>query len=173
MEKIIYEFYKITDQGDVFNTRTNKKLRFDKSGSYDRVTLCNNGKCNRFLLHRLVAESFLPNPLNKPQVNHKDFNKRNNSKDNLEWVTAKENAQHAYTLQDDYPSKLRNLRNKKPIEIKNGELVREFESLTDGARWLFLRVETSIETPRKLIPHLIKVAKGDRKTLYGFEVNYL
>ena len=62
---------------------------------YMQVTLNKHGKSKAFLVHRLVAQAFLPNPDNKPEVNHKDRNGSNNAVSNLEWVTKLENMQHA------------------------------------------------------------------------------
>jgi predicted XRE-type DNA-binding protein len=72
-----------------------KILAVDYSASYYRVTLSKNGKIKRFSVHRLVASTFISNPENKPQVNHKDGDKLNNKLDNLEWVTVSENNRHA------------------------------------------------------------------------------
>ena len=63
---------------------------------YLRIQLSNNGKRSSHFIHRLVAEAFLPNPDNKPQVNHKDGNKTNNHVTNLEWCDNSENQIHAY-----------------------------------------------------------------------------
>ena len=65
------------------------------SKGYARVTLCQNHNTQRKLVHRLVAETFIPNPENKPNVNHTDNNPRNNSVSNLEWCTHSENMLHA------------------------------------------------------------------------------
>lgn len=67
----------------------------DKDG-YVKVSLVNDdNKTKRLSVHRLVAETFIPNLLNKPQVNHKDGNKQNNKTENLEWNNSKENIRHA------------------------------------------------------------------------------
>lgn len=62
---------------------------------YMFFSISKNRKQTSYPIHRLVAIHFIPNPENKPQVNHKDGNKENNRVDNLEWCTAKENIDHA------------------------------------------------------------------------------
>jgi len=72
----------------------NRKIRTQKNG-YCYIGLSIKDKEKVFLIHRLVAISFIPNIHNKPQVNHKDGNKLNNYVKNLEWCTELENKQHA------------------------------------------------------------------------------
>lgn len=92
--------YAITDTGDVISVKrqgtTGSALKHQiMSNGYHRVTLRDNGRKQQFYVHRLVAEHFLQNPLNKPCVNHKDGNKGNNKIQNLEWCTYAENMTHA------------------------------------------------------------------------------
>lgn len=61
------------------------KPKFDGKKNYLHVCLCKNGKVSAVNIHRLVAQVFVPNPANYPEVNHKDENKTNNRADNLEW----------------------------------------------------------------------------------------
>lgn len=74
-----------------------RKIRLTKQG-YPHISIRVDQKLTILRLHRLVAEAFIPNPENKPYVNHIDGNKKNNNVSNLEWVTPKENSEHAQRL---------------------------------------------------------------------------
>lgn len=92
--------YEISNTGKVRSNNylghgTTKELKPWANGGYKRVNMTIAGKKTNRLVHRLVAEAFIPNPENKPEVNHQDGNKHNNRADNLEWSTRKENLDHA------------------------------------------------------------------------------
>ena len=95
--------YKIRDNGEVISTEYQghpRKVLLSMSGGLDKdgyhiVSLTHNGKKYTRKVHRLVAEAFIDNPDNKPEVNHKNGNKLDNRKSNLEWVYPDENTQHA------------------------------------------------------------------------------
>ena len=87
--------YQVSSLGYVVSTRRGKVLKPDLiKGVYKRVSLSKDGKVLRVFVHRLVAEAFIPNPLNKPYVNHIDNDPTNNTVGNLEWVTHSENMLH-------------------------------------------------------------------------------
>lgn len=93
--------YAITEDGRVWSKKHNKFMqdRADKDG-YRRINLrAEDKKSYTRFIHRLVAEAYIPNPDNKPEINHKDENKTNNCVSNLEWATTKENINHGTRTQ--------------------------------------------------------------------------
>lgn len=87
--------YRVSDQGRVQSMLTGRVLQPTRSGNgYRKVTLCGGGVKRHRNIHRLVAEAFIPNPENKPEINHKDGNKANNAADNLEWTDRHGNQLH-------------------------------------------------------------------------------
>ena len=91
-----YENYKVSNLGIVKNinyrgTGKEKILKGTSYNNYVYVTLRKNNESKTFLLHRLVAQAFIPNVENKPCINHIDCNRKNNKVNNLEWCTQQEN----------------------------------------------------------------------------------
>lgn len=89
--------YSVSEDGRVRNDKTGRELKGTyASNEYQRVSIQINGKQKMILVHRLVAETFLPNPDNLPVVHHVDGNKHNNNVNNLQWVTVSENNKHNF-----------------------------------------------------------------------------
>lgn len=111
--------YAVSTEGRVRNLHTQEILS-SAGGIYASVTLCSEAGQVKVFVHRLVAQAFIPNPLNLPMINHKDENKRNNSVDNLEWCDAIYNA--TYSL------------GKEVQQLYNGTVVAEYASIHEAAR---------------------------------------
>lgn len=113
--------YEVSNMGNVRNVRRNTLLRLSKTNyGYIRVGLCKNGISTGFQVHRLVAQAFIPNPDNLPQINHLDEDKTNNNVDNLEWCTAKYNINYG-------TARIRSINTK----IKNGYVNEENVGLSE------------------------------------------
>ena len=98
----MYSRYRITSDGKVFsinynNTGIEQEMKQGSKRGYKVVGLvCDDGKRRFIGVHRLVASEFIPNPDNKPEVNHINGDKSDNRVENLEWVTSTENQRHAF-----------------------------------------------------------------------------
>lgn len=102
--KTIFDYpdYEVSNLGRVRSLKFGKEKLLSPgihSKGYLIVSLCKNGDLKHYLVHRLVAQAFLPNPLNLPEVNHKDENKLNNCVDNLEWCERQYNVDYSKAKQ--------------------------------------------------------------------------
>lgn len=148
------DYYLVGNKGTVFSKHINRTMtpKISRAG-YNRVTLCNNGYRKTVAVHRLVAMAFIPNPDNKPTVNHINEVKTDNKVENLEWATnaeqnthgtrikrARENTNYK-TRRIDYSQvaakhdyeKLAELNSVTTVVYKNGEKIGEFKSQKEAA----------------------------------------
>lgn len=139
----------ISDEGSILVDGLKPKVFYQQG--YNRFTLRNGARKKNLMVHRLVAEAFIPNPDNKATVNHIDCNKSNNTARNLEWATIHENIEHGFQngLYD-------HLRPKRPIVaicLKTGKET-FYPTMSAAERVLGTR-------------HIDAVLSGKRKTAKG------
>jgi hypothetical protein len=152
--------YKVSNLGRVkSNYKGLERLLkpLSKNNGYLFVILYKDTKPTKYYVHRLVAKAFIPNPENKPQVNHIDEDKSNNMVSNLEWVTAKENMNHGTR---GLRAGISNGKKIKAIDIANGES-NEYYSINECARQLGLHDQ-----------NICKCLKGTRRQTGGYVFKY-
>lgn len=139
--------YYISDTGDVYSTMGHsiKKLKpwVDSKGRYLQIRLISNGKHCKKLVHRIVAEAFIPNPLNLPEIHHIDNNPQNNNVLNLQWCDRKFNLKESYKTM----SPVRN--NLECYLLKNKDIIGEFKSVLDAANYAAKTYNLSKSSLRK------------------------
>ena len=127
--------YVVTTEGNVIGLTSKKVLKPSCCRGYLRVKLYRNAKPKEYLIHRLVADAFIPNPEQKEQVNHKDGNKGNNSLENLEWVTQSENQKHAYIHGLNSPLRANKATRKRVAQkTMKGETINVWVSMSEASR---------------------------------------
>ena len=154
--------YTITDDGKVFSLNYHmsgkkKEMKPRLCCGYNRIGLWIGGVQKCFLVHRLVALAFLPNPDNLPEVNHKDENPSNNNISNLEWCSSYYNAHYSDKVERTAKSHW------KPIQQfkKDGVFIREWDSIKEAC-----------ETLQMSSGYIVDTLKGRHKQAYGYIWRY-
>lgn len=127
--------YAVSNLGNVIHLEKFMLMKPRKdSHGYLQADLYKDGKCKQFRVHVLVAKAFIPNPENKPQVNHIDGNKTNNTVENLEWVTPSENMKHAFKTGLSKSNSIYQRKSVAMLDKFTGEILRVFESSHEAER---------------------------------------
>lgn len=137
--------YEVSNLGKIRNAKTLHILSiFKNKRGYCRVDLWKNNKQKKYAVHRVVAEAFIPNIYNKPQVNHIDENKSNNNADNLEWCTQLENHNCGTVNERISKSLTNNPKKSKPVAAYDDDmnLIASFPSIYEASRQVGISAST-------------------------------
>jgi len=153
--------HSVTEDGHIYrysNGQAIEVAQVKHTQGYLYSTLTRNGAQTNVLVHRVLAEVFIPNPENKKYVNHIDGNKTNNALSNLEWCTSKENCLHAYA------TGLNTHKRKIAQYTADGTLINTYNSITEA--------QEAVGKPGK--KNIACCLRLDRcKTAYGYVWHYL
>ena len=163
MKKNIREFpgYQVDEHGVVYGIKGKPLSSQNHSGGRVRVGMKKDGRPYMRAVSRLVAEAFIPNPLNKPEVDHRDGNRTNNSSSNLRWATEHENNIEYREIQGNTGS------NSQGKKLSYDGV--EYASIADLARLLASQRGSKFQTVRKEIQR----AKYGNVVLYGKCLHYI
>lgn len=188
------DFYSVNTEGIV---KSNDRVVFNKgSNTYNKikskilkahknnkgylyVDLCIDGKKKHYLVHRLVAETFIENPEKYPIINHKDNNPLNNRVENLEWCTYEyNNTYRSKQNRNNYSDKCKEARKQpsvwlyKPVNQYdlNNNLIQTFKSLTEATNWLIKQKYTRNKNAKT---NIASCCSNKAKTAYGFIWKYV
>ena len=154
--------YKASNLGRIKNKKNIiLKNYLNKRTGYIYTHISVNGKPKNIRTHRLVAQAFIPNPENKPYVNHKDGNKQNNTISNLEWCTPKENSKHAKdVLHIDFSKrwKVSIIKRQKKVMRSDGKI--------------YNSIKEAKENINNKHAHIVEVCEGKLKTACGYGWKY-
>lgn len=155
--------YQVSNEGRVKSLRNNKILKPSNLEKYPIVIFSVDGKRFGKKVHRLVAEAFIPNPQNLPQVNHKDENKTNNNVQNLEWCDQNYNNHFGTKYERQAAAQTNRADCSKPLYQYdlNGVLINTYPSVHEAARQLGIKKQG-----------ILSVCSGKRKTYKGYRWSY-
>lgn len=180
-----FEKYQISSYGRVRSYHNNTIIirKTNIVSGYEHLMLNKNNKKYNFYIHRLVGTAFIPNPENKPEINHKNGLKTDNNVENLEWTTRIENAQHAWQTglcehnhmilkTRDY-SKLRKFTKLWSKPIYSSKLNMQFESVRCASRYIQENYYSKVDVQSIKVSINDLIAGRKQTSMYDYGWSYI